>query len=71
MWPIIYTDYLTANARTGVDTKVELFVEGNYKVSLDYEIKDANGIASYINFKIFFTLSIEMETAWFIHLILE
>lgn len=36
--PIIYTDYLAANARTGADTKVELFEEGDYEVALDYEI---------------------------------
>ena len=37
--PIIYTDYLAANARTGANTKVQLFEEGDYVVSLDYEIK--------------------------------
>ena len=39
MKPIIYTDFLEANARTGADTKVELFEEGDYEVVLDYKIK--------------------------------
>ena len=67
--PIIYTDYLAANARTGADTKVELFEEGDYEVALDYEIVDKSGVDSYTNYRIFFTFSIRMETAWFIPLI--
>lgn len=39
MKPVIYTNYLEANARTGADTKVELFEEGDYEVVLDYKIK--------------------------------
>lgn len=60
--PIIYTDYLAANARTGTNTKVQLFEEGDYVVSLDYEIKSMGGllnqIASYTNYKIMFEFSI-------------
>lgn len=60
--PIIYTDYLAANARTGANTKVQLFEEGDYVVSLDYEIKSMGGplnqIASYNNYKIMFEFSI-------------
>ena len=60
--PIIYTDYLAANARTGANTKVQLFEEGNYVVSLDYEIKSMGGafnqFASYTNYKIMFKFSI-------------
>lgn len=60
--PIIYTDYLAANARTGANTKVQLFEEGDYVVSLDYEIKSMGGIgnlvASYTNYKIMFEFSI-------------
>ena len=37
--PIIYTDFLAANARTGADTRVQFFEEGDYEVALDYEIK--------------------------------
>ncbi len=39
MKPVIYTNYLEANARTGADTKVELFEEGDYEIVLDYKIK--------------------------------
>ena len=46
--PIIYTDYLAANARTGADTKVQLFEEGDYSVSLDYEIESKGGIFNAI-----------------------
>ena len=56
--PIIYTDYLAANARTGANTKVELFEEGDYEVALDYEIVNTSGVDSYTNYKIFFTFSI-------------
>lgn len=56
--PVIYTDYLAANARTGANTKVELFEEGDYEVALDYEIADTSGINSYTNYRIFFTFSI-------------
>lgn len=60
--PIIYTDYLAANARTGANTKVQLFEEGDYVVSLDYEIKSMGGplnaIADYTNYKIQFQFSI-------------
>lgn len=60
--PIIYTDYLAASARTGANTKVQLFEEGDYVVSLDYEIKSMGGafnkFASYTNYKIMFEFSI-------------
>lgn len=56
--PIVYTDYLAASARTGANTKVELFEEGDYEVALDYEIKNTDGIDSVTNYRIFFTFSI-------------
>ncbi|MCQ2496969.1 MAG: hypothetical protein MJ131_10325 [Lachnospiraceae bacterium] len=57
--PIIYTDYLAAHTRTSAYTKVELFEEGDYEVSLDYEIKDARGTFNYYpNYKISFKFSI-------------
>lgn len=37
--PIIYTNFLEANAQTGAKTQVRLFEEGDYEVALDYEIK--------------------------------
>ena len=57
--PVIYTDYLAASARTGANTKVELFEEGDYEVALDYEIEDkSNVISSFNNYRIFFTFRI-------------
>jgi hypothetical protein len=63
--PVIYTDYLEANVQKGVDTKVELFEEGDYEVSLNYEIKDSprkifgrDIIPSYTNYKIYFQFSV-------------
>lgn len=41
----VYTDYLAAAATTTADTKVQLFEEGDYEVSLDYEIKDNSPLA--------------------------
>lgn len=46
--PIIYTDFLAANATTTANTKVQLFEEGDYEVSLDYEIEEKSGIGSII-----------------------
>lgn len=63
--PVIYTDFLAANATTGADTRVQLFEEGNYEISLDYEIKNnprqvgpVSVIPTYTNYKIFFSFSI-------------
>lgn len=63
--PIVYTDFLAANATTGSDTKVQLFEEGDYEVSLDYEIKNnprqvgpVSIAPTYTNYKIFFEFSI-------------
>lgn len=53
--PIVYTNYLAANTRTGADTKVILFEEGDYEVSLDYEIKKNS---SYTDYKISFRFSV-------------
>lgn len=63
--PIIYTDFLAANATTGADTRVQLFEEGDYKVVLDYEIKNTprkvgsvEVIPEYTDYKIAFSFSI-------------
>ena len=63
--PVIYTDFLAANTKTGADTKVILFEEGDYEVSLDYEIKKAplnvkgvEVLPEYSNYKIYFEFSI-------------
>ncbi len=56
--PVVYTDFLAANASTGADTRVQLFEEGDYEVSLDYEIKKSSIVPSYTNYKIFFRFAI-------------
>lgn len=38
--PVKYFDFLSANVIKGANTKVQLFEEGDYKVKLDYAIKD-------------------------------
>lgn len=45
--PIIYTNYLEANTRTGAETRVRLYEEGDYEVTLDYEIKSGIKITNY------------------------
>lgn len=61
----IYTDFLAANATTGADTRVRLLEEGDYEISLDYEIKNnprqigpVSVVPTYTNYKIFFNFSI-------------
>lgn len=63
--PIIYTNYLAAYSKTGADTRVQLFEEGDYEVSLDYEIKNnprkvgpVDVLPSYTDYKIAFSFSI-------------
>ena len=63
--PVIYTDFLAANAVTGADTRVQLFEEGDYEVSLDYEIKNnprqvgpVSVVPTYTNYKISFNFSV-------------
>ncbi|MCR4938971.1 MAG: hypothetical protein K5930_02530 [Treponemataceae bacterium] len=56
--PILYTDFLAAYARTGADTRVQLFEEGDYEVALDYEIKDSSGIDSYTDYRMSFSFKI-------------
>lgn len=61
--PIIYTDYLSA-IEQGATTQVELFEEGDYEVTLDYEIKQENKFlfvptpASYDDYKISFEFKV-------------
>lgn len=47
--PIIYTDFLSANATPGADTRVILSEEGNYEVSLDYRIKDSRKKIGFVD----------------------
>lgn len=57
--PIVYTDFLKANASVSADTKVQLFEEGDYELTLDYEIeKDRTVGHGYTNYKITFPFKI-------------
>lgn len=61
--PVIYTDFLAANAKTGADTRVQLFEEGDYEVALDYEIVHTQQIGpisqpQYGNYQVRFKFSI-------------
>lgn len=63
--PVVYTDFLAANATTTADTKVQLFEEGDYEVSLNYEIKNdprrvgpISVVPTYTNYKITFQFKI-------------
>jgi len=63
--PIIYTDYLVANASKDAAVEVKLCEEGDYEVALDYEIRENNlniygwnPFPSYHNYRIFFRFSV-------------
>ena len=56
--PIIYTNFLEALAYPGADTKIQLFEEGDYEVTLDYEILNNKGIDKLYNYKIAFNFQI-------------
>lgn len=59
--PVVYTDYLAADALTGADTRVQLFEEGDYEVALDYEIEYPGTVPmtkAYANYRIAFSFSI-------------
>ena len=63
--PVIYTDFLAANTRTGADTKIQLYEEGEYEVALDYEIRNnprqvgpVSVVPTYTNYKMAFRFSI-------------
>lgn len=56
--PIIYTNYLEANASFGADTKVQLFEEGDYEVALDYEVTSDELIDKVGHYRIFFKFSV-------------
>lgn len=63
--PVIYTDFLAANASTTADTKVQMFEEGDYEVALDYSIKNSprqvaglDIVPTYQDYRIFFRFKI-------------
>ncbi len=56
--PVIYTDFLSANASIGANTKIQLFEEGDYEVALDYEIENKKLISQKSHYRIFFKFSV-------------
>lgn len=63
--PTIYTDFLKANTTKGANTTVDLFEEGDYEVSLNYEIKNnprvvfgVSVVPTYTNYKVNFKFSV-------------
>lgn len=63
--PKLYTDYLSANFSKTANTKVELCEEGDYEISLDYEIMNnprkvfgVSIIPTYTDYKICFKFSV-------------
>lgn len=63
--PIIYTNYLEANAVVGADTKVQLLEEGDYEVALDYEITNDKLIDKVSHYRIAFNFSIRNGNCMF------
>lgn len=64
MDPQVYTDYLSG-VEQGADTEVQLFEEGEYEVSLNYEVKDdprkigpVSIVPGYSNYKITFKFAV-------------
>ncbi len=56
--PVIYTNYLEANATAGADTRVQLFEEGDYEVALDYEVTRDKLMDKVEHYRIFFRFSV-------------
>lgn len=56
--PTIYTNYLEANTTVGVDTRVQLFEEGDYEVALDYEVTSDELIDKNGHYRIFIKFSV-------------
>lgn len=58
--PVIYTDFLAAKESYGANTKVEFFEEGDYEVTLNYEIssKTMAVMNKYDNYRIRFAFSV-------------
>ena len=56
--PVVYSNFLEANAKKGADTKIEAYEEGDYEVALDYMIKKSQVIPIYTSYRISFNFSI-------------
>ena len=52
--PVMYKDYLAANASLGANTRVQLFEEGDYEVALDYEVTKDQLVDKIGHYRIFF-----------------
>lgn len=63
--PIVYTDFLAANATTEADTQAVLFEEGDYEVALDYVIKNTNLIGTETDYRIAFKFSVRNGNTMF------
>lgn len=63
--PVIFTDFLAANATTGADTRAVLFEEGDYEVALDYSIGESGILHSENDYRIFFEFSIRNGNTMF------
>ena len=57
--PVVYSNFLSG-VKVGADTEIDLFEEGDYEVSLDYEICETyfGYDTLYYNYKIFFKFSV-------------
>lgn len=63
--PVIYTDFLAADASGTATVEVQFFEEGDYEIALDYEILEHkwdifgwDPVAEYHNYRIFFKFSV-------------
>lgn len=59
---VIYTDFLRANTMTGANTRIQLYEEGEYEVTLNYVIQGKNGLfnafKSFNDYKMTFKFAI-------------
>ncbi|MCL2086965.1 MAG: hypothetical protein FWH05_05145 [Oscillospiraceae bacterium] len=56
--PVIYTDFLAANAMVDVNTRIELFEEGDYEIALNYKVNDKKLFGSSADYRIYFQFSV-------------
>ena len=63
--PVIYTDFLAADARKNTETLVGLYGEGDYDAELDYEVKDSQNVldafSEYHRYRISFSFSVRND----------